>query len=133
MRPGDGPAACNWAGTSRADTPVVTLAVTIAAAAQIVLRSAAAARRLAAARKLAADGAAERAGIRSRPSAMVIKAKPAAAASRGIASPKDWTSAPEAAGPATPPTPALATDPLRPDPAGPVLAIQDNPAVHTTP
>ncbi len=37
------------------------------------------------------------------------------------------------AGPATPPTPALATDPLRPDPAGPVLAIQDNPAVHTTP
>src|SRR5258708_28457603 len=109
MRPGDGPAACNWAGTSRADTPVVTLAVTIAAAAQIVLRSAAAARRLAAARKLAADGAAGRAGIRSRPSAMVIKAKPAAAASRGNAHPTYLTRAPAAARPAPPPTPAPAT------------------------
>ena len=44
--PGDAPATCNTAGTRRAETPVVAPAVTMAAAATIVRRSAMAARRL---------------------------------------------------------------------------------------
>src|SRR5260221_582411 len=51
IRPVDAPAARNWTGTSRADTPVVTPAVRMAAAAQMVLRSEVAARRLAVARE----------------------------------------------------------------------------------
>ena len=64
----------------------------------------------------------------------MITAKPAAVASSGTASPTCWASAPEAAGPATPPTPAAATDPPRaggPPAAAP--ASQHRPAVHTMP
>ena len=42
----------------------------------------------------------------------MITAKPAPAANSGTASPRCSVSAPETAGPATPPTPALATDPI---------------------
>ena len=132
IRPGDAPAACNSAGASSAGTAVVTPAMTIAAAVQIMARSEMTARRLAPTR---ADGVPEPAGIRSAASPVVITAKTAAVASAGIASPKYWTSAPEAAGPATPPTPAQATDPPRLRPPGPAAAaaIQESPAVHTTP
>src|SRR5262249_39287777 len=162
----DAPAACNWAGTSRALAPVLNPAVTTAAIAPMRPRSPAAARRPAAAAGPAAvtgvtgravtgrdgtgraragrgvtgggvgggaggDGAGRevtgrevtggdvtgrdvtgrdvtgRGTIRSAASPAVITAKPAAAANRGTASPRCSVSAPETAGPATPPTPAL--------------------------
>src|SRR6516162_10369617 len=46
ISPGEAPVACSRSGTSRAETPVVAPAVTIAAAAQIVRLSPMAARRL---------------------------------------------------------------------------------------
>src|SRR6266702_5063460 len=64
----------------------------------------------------------------------VITAKMAEVTSNGTASPRLWASAPEIAGPATPPTPALATEP--PSAFGPPAAApasQHRPAVHTMP
>src|SRR5215831_18631708 len=128
--PGEAPAACSRAGTSRAETPVVTPAVTIAAAAQIGRLSPAAARRLA---LTGAAGAGAGAGTPSSPRAAVIRAKTRAAARNGTVRPKYWTPAPASAGPTAPPAPALATDPPRLDPPGATSASHEIPAVQIIP
>src|SRR5262245_14552656 len=123
--PGEAPVACSRWGTSRAETPVVTPAVTIAAAAQIVRLSPTAARRLAVT-GVAGAGA----GTLSSPRAAVIRAKTTAAARNGTVRPKYWTPAPARAGPTAPPAPALATDPPRLDPPGATSASHEIPAVQ---
>src|SRR6516165_758665 len=130
ISPGEAPVACNRSGTSRAETPVVTPAVTIAAAAQIMRLSPAAARRVA---RTGGAGAAAGEGSLSTPRAVVIRAKTMVATRNGTVRPKYWTPAPARAGPTAPPAPALATDPPRLDPPGATLTSQASPAVQIIP
>jgi hypothetical protein len=81
----DAPAACSCSGTRRTETPVVPPAITMAAAAAIVLRSDTAARRL---RPIGAGGGDWVAGTRSSARAPVSTAKHAAATRNGLARPK---------------------------------------------
>src|SRR5262249_59806876 len=115
LGPGEGRAAGSGGGRGGGEAPVVRPAVAIAAAAQIVRLSPAAARRLA---LTGAAGAGAGAGTPSSPRAAVIRAKTRAAARKGTVRPKYWTPAPASAGPTAPPAPALATDPPRLDPPG---------------
>ena len=92
----------------------MTPAVTIAAAATIVRRSAVAARRLL---PIRAGGAGAMTRSRSSPRASVSTAKPAATTRNGLTRPKYWTATPDRAGPTTPPGPGAGDRPAEPGPA----------------
>jgi len=85
IRAADAPAACSCSGTRRAEIPVVPPAITMAAAAAIVLWSDMAARRLLPIRAAGGDSAA---CTRTSARAPVSTAKHPAAARNGLARPK---------------------------------------------